>query len=58
MKRVIIFIVMMCLALPAMAQTGKITARIIDAETNEGIIGAVMEVINPDTEKQIGRAHV
>ena len=52
MKRVIIFIVMMCLALPAMAQTGKITARIIDAETNEGIIGAVMEVINPDTEKR------
>ena len=42
---------MMCLALPAMAQTGKITARIIDAETNEGIVGAVMEVVNVDTDR-------
>jgi hypothetical protein len=44
---------MMCFALPAMAQTGKITANVIDAETNEGIIGAVMEVVNTDT----GRRH-
>ena len=44
---------MMSLALPAMAQTGKITANIIDAETNEGIIGAVMELVNVDT----GRRH-
>ena len=43
---------MMCFALPAMAQTGKVTARIIDAETNEGIIGAVMEVIDPVTDKR------
>ena len=42
----------MCLALPAMAQTGKITARIIDAETNEGIVGAVMEVVNVDTDRR------
>ena len=34
-----------------MAQSGKITAQIIDAETNEGIIGAVMEVIDPVTDK-------
>ena len=35
-----------------MAQSGKITAQIIDAETNEGIIGAVMEVIDPVTDKR------
>ena len=43
---------MMCVALPAMAQSGKVTARIIDAETNEGIIGAVMEVVNVDTDRR------
>ncbi len=43
---------MMCVALPAMAQSGKVTARIIDAETNEGIIGAVMEVVDLDTERR------
>ena len=42
----------MCIALPAMAQSGKVTARIIDAETNEGIVGAVMEAVNVDTERR------
>ena len=52
MKRIFLAFVMLCLALPAMAQSGKITANIIDAETNEGIIGAVMEVVNVDTERR------
>ena len=43
---------MLCVALPAMAQSVKITARIIDAETNQGIIGAVVEVIDPETDKR------
>ena len=52
MKRIFLLFAMMCLVLPAMAQTGKVTARIIDAETNEGIIGAVLEIIDPDTDKR------
>ena len=52
MKRIFLAFVFMCLALPAMAQSGKITARIIDAETNEGVIGAVLEVIDPVTDKR------
>ena len=52
MKRAIIFVAMMCIVIPAMAQSGKVTARIIDAETNEGIIGAVLEVIDPVTDKR------
>ena len=52
MKRAIIFLAMVFIALPAMAQTGKITARIIDAETNEGVIGAVMEVIDKTTDRR------
>ena len=43
---------MVFIALPAMAQSGKITARIIDAETNEGVIGAVLEIIDRDTDKR------
>ena len=45
MRRFFSFIVMMMVAImPAMAQSGKVTARIIDGETKEGIIGAIMEV--------------
>ena len=29
---------------PVVAQSGKVTARIVDGETKEGIIGAIMEV--------------
>ena len=44
MKRLIAFIAFVLLAIPAMAQSGKVTARIVDADTKEGIIGAIMEV--------------
>ena len=46
MKRVLAIIVMLCMSLPVMAQSAKISAKIIDAETKEGIIGAIMEVVN------------
>ena len=46
MKRVLAIIVMLCLSLPLMAQSAKISAKIVDAETKEGIIGAIMEVVN------------
>ncbi|MBO7236170.1 MAG: outer membrane beta-barrel protein [Alistipes sp.] len=52
MKRIFLAIVMLCLALPAVAQSAKITAKIIDAETNQGIIGAVVEVIDPQSDKR------
>ena len=44
MKRLIAFVAFVLLAIPAMAQSGKVTARIVDADTKEGIIGAIMEV--------------
>ena len=44
MKRLITFVAFVLLAIPAMAQSGKVTARIVDADTKEGIIGAIMEV--------------
>ena len=34
-----------------MAQSGKITATIIDAETKDGIIGAIMEVVSSDGQR-------
>ena len=43
---------MLCIAIPAMAQTVKVTANVIDADTKEGIIGAVMEVIDLNTDKR------
>ena len=50
-KRLFTILVMLCVALPAMAQTAKISAKVIDAETKEGIIGAIMEVIDTKTTK-------
>lgn len=51
MKRLLTFVMFLCLAVPAMAQSGKITATIVDAETKEGIIGAIMEVVSKDGAK-------
>ena len=44
MRRILGVIVVLMLAIPAMAQSGKVKARIIDGESKEGIIGAIMEV--------------
>ena len=52
MKRLLALLVVLCVALPAVAQSGKITATIIDAETKEGIIGAIMEVVAEDGSRR------
>lgn len=44
MRRLITLVAFVLMALPVMAQSGKVTARIIDGDTKEGIIGAIMEV--------------
>ena len=36
----------MLMALPAMAQSSKITAKVIDSETKDGVIGAIVEVVS------------
>ena len=44
----------MLMALPAMAQSSKITAKVIDSETKDGVIGAIVEVVsksNPNYRK-------
>ena len=52
MKRFLALLVMLCIAIPTMAQSVKITAKIVDAESKEGIIGAIMEVIDPKSDKR------
>ena len=45
MKKILSLITMLLIAtVPVVAQSGKVTARIVDGETKEGIIGAIMEV--------------
>ena len=45
MKKILSLVTMLMIAaIPVMAQSGKVTARIVDGETKEGIIGAIMEV--------------
>ena len=51
-KRFLALLVMLCIAIPTMAQSVKITAKIVDAESKEGIIGAIMEVIDPKSDKR------
>ena len=35
---------MLCLAIPTMAQSGKVTAKVVDMETKDGVIGAIVEL--------------
>ncbi|MBQ5829425.1 MAG: carboxypeptidase regulatory-like domain-containing protein, partial [Alistipes sp.] len=46
MKKILSVLVMMLMALPAMAQSSKITAKVIDSETKDGVIGAIVEVVS------------
>ena len=54
MKRLLILFMMLCMALPAMAQSGRLTAKIVDMETKDGVIGAIVELqskSNPNIRK-------
>ncbi len=42
--------VMLLVALPAMAQSGRVTAKIIDSETKDGVIGAIVELVSKSNE--------
>ena len=46
MKRFFAIILLLCITLPAMAQSGRITAKVIDKETKDGVIGAIVEVVS------------
>ena len=46
MKKILSILVVMLMALPAMAQSSKITANVIDSETKDGVIGAIVEVVS------------
>ena len=46
MKRILSIFVMLLIALPAMAQSSKITAKVVDSETKDGVIGAIVEVVS------------
>ena len=53
-KRLFSIIMMLCLALPAMAQSGRVVAKVVDMETKEGIVGAIVELTsksNPNIRK-------
>ena len=52
MRRLIAIVVMLCMSLPVMAQSAKITAKIIDAETKSGIVGAIMEVVEKNGDRR------
>ena len=54
MKRFILFIFTMVFAISAFAQTGKVSFSLIDSQTKQGVMGAVVEVYptaKPDNKK-------
>ncbi len=54
MKRIILSLLAMAFALSAVAQTGKVTFSLIDSQTKQGVMGAVVEVYptaKPDSKK-------
>ncbi len=46
MKRLLVALLSLTVASSALAQTSKVTATIIDAETKEGVIGAIIELVS------------
>lgn len=54
LKRLFVVILMLCVALPAFAQSGRLVAKVIDMETKEGVVGAIVELTskeNPNLRK-------
>lgn len=46
MKRLLVVLLSLSIASSAWAQTSKVTATIIDSETKEGVIGAIIELVS------------
>ena len=44
LKRLFAVILMLCVAIPALAQSARLTAKVIDMETKDGVIGAIVEL--------------
>ena len=51
MRRVLILFMMLCMALPAMAQSGRVTAKVVDMETKDGVVGAIVELTSKSNSK-------
>ena len=48
MRRFLLTVLSLLAMSPVMAQTAKITAKVIDKETGEGIVGAIVEFVSED----------
>ena len=46
MRRIFALAVMLFMTIGAWAQSGRITAKVIDSETKEGVLGAIVEVVS------------
>ena len=42
---------MLCVALPAFAQSGRLVTKVIDMETKEGVVGAIVELTSKENPK-------
>lgn len=47
-RRAILTILCMMAVVPVMAQSGKVTGKVIDKESREGVIGAIVEFVSED----------
>ena len=48
MRRFILIILSLLAVAPVMAQSAKVTAKIVDKETGEGVVGAIVEFVSED----------
>ena len=51
LKRLFAIILMLCVVLPAFAQSGRMVAKVVDMETKQGIVGAIVELSSKQNEK-------
>ena len=51
LKRLFAIILMLCVALPAFAQSGRLVAKVVDMETKQGVVGAIVELTSKQNNK-------
>lgn len=52
LRRICVTILLILAMVPAMAQSAKVTAKVIDKESKEGIVGAIVEFVSEDDRRR------
>ena len=55
MRKLFLIIPMLFIAVSAMAQSGRLNVTVIDGETKEGVVGAIVEIVSSYDDSDVHR---